>query len=260
VTGSTGPQADPPGPNATADDAGGGGGGGYPGGGAGGLTSGGGGGAGIGPTTGVGAAGSAGLVTITYSVTDTDQCSADGGSCVAEPPAGAETKFKIVASGGNQNATLTATLNGGLPPVCKSVGGNLSPDWVQFGFADPKDGKTWSKHIRVTGTHPTSKNTAQHTLAETQICFAAPYKFVVKRGTKLKHVGKNWEGLLAHCESNIIAEARRDHPGKARPCVTGRSLVQKGDGWVVRVGYFVPNGELDPQGRSKRVKKKKKRH
>jgi hypothetical protein len=257
ITGGSGPQALPSvGP---ADDAGGGGGGGYFGGEAGGRTSGGGGGAGLGPDgNGAVPAGASGLVTITYSITDTAQCSADGGKCVAEPPAGEETKFKIVASGGNENATLVATLNGGLPPTCKSVGGDLSPDWVQFGFSDPKDGKTWSKRIRVTGTDPTAKSTAQHTLAETQICFAAPYRFVVKRGTDLKRVGKNWEGLLAHCKSDIVAEAKLNQPDLARPCVLNRSLVQKGDGWVVRANYFVPNGELDPQGRS--LRKKKKRH
>ncbi len=234
----------------TADDAGGGGGGGYAGGGGGGLSSGGGGGAGLGPANGVGPAGSAGSVTITFSATDTAKCSDDGDNCVAEPPAGEETRFKIVAFGGNENATLFGVLNGGVPPTCRSRARALSPDWVQFGFTDPKDGRTWSKRIRVTGTEPTSKATAQRILAETQICFAAPYKFVVKRGENLIRVGKHWEGLLAHCRSGIVAEAKAEQPELARPCVLNRSLVEKSGGWVVRVNYFVPNGELDPQGRS----------
>ncbi len=239
------------------DDGGGGGGGGYSGGAGGGLSSGGGGGAGRSPAgaeTGTAAPGTSGFVRIAYSLPV--KC-APGDPCIATTPAGDETTFKIVATGGNENATLFGVLNGGLPPTCKSVGGNPSPDWVQFGFSDPKDGKTWSKKIRVTGTDPTSKATAQRTLAETQICFAAPYRFVVKRGTDLKRVGKNWEGLLAHCKADIVAEAKEERPDLAAPCILNRSLVEKGDGWVVRVNYFVPNGELDPQGRSLRKKKKK---
>jgi hypothetical protein len=210
-----------------------------------------------------------GEITITYTVppapsggstppslTDTDQC-LPSDDCVVNPPPGEQSEFQVTAFGGKDGATLFAILNGGKPPTCKSVGGTLSPDWVQFGFKNPRDGKTWSKVIQETGTDPTSKEQAQRILAQTQICFAAPYKFVVKRGEQLTRVGGNWEGLLAHCKSRIIAEAKKEQPDLARPCVQGRSLVQKGDGWVVQVKYFVPNGELDPQGRSLRKKKKK---
>jgi hypothetical protein len=130
---------------------------------------------------------------------------------------------------------------------------------VQFGFTDPQDGKTWSKKIRVIGTDPTSKEQAKRILAETEICFAAPYKFVVQRGERLTRPdgSRNWEGLLAHCRSDVIAEAKRDQPDLARPCILNRSLLKKGDGFVVRVRYFVPNGELDPQGRTVRKKKRR---
>lgn len=220
----------------------------------------------VGPVQhGIGAPGEAGGLTITYTVpgspaistTDTEQCQPSDDTCVVRPPAGKASEFKVTAFGGNDGATLFATLNGGYPPTCKSVGGTLAPDWVQFGFENPRDGRTWSKKIQETGTNATSKDRAKRILAQTQICFAAPYLFVVKRGTSLKRVADRWEGLLAHCKSRIVAEAKAENPDLARPCIIKRTLVQKGDGWTVRVTYFVPNGELDPQGRSLRKKKKK---
>ncbi len=187
---------------------------------------------------------------------DTDQC-LPSDDCVVNPPPGQESEFQVTGFGGKDGATLFAILNGGRPPTCKSVGGTLAPDWVQFGFQNPRDGRTWSKKIRETGTDPTSKEQAQRILAQTQICFAAPYKFVVKRHEKLQRISGRWEGLLAHCKSRIAAEAKANQPDLARPCILNRALVQKGGGWVVQVNYFVPNGELDPQGRSVRKKKKK---
>jgi hypothetical protein len=224
----------------------------------------------VGPTSyGLGGPGEPGSVSITYSLpaapsasvspTDKEQCQPSAGPCVVNPPPGQQSEFQVTGFGGKDGATLIATLNGGPAPTCKSVGGTLAPDWVQFGFANPKDGRTWSKKIQETGIDPTSKEQAQRILAQTQICFAAPYKFVVKRGEQLTRTGGHWEGLLAHCKSRIIAEAKAEQPDLARPCILNRALVQKGDGYVVQVNYFVPNGELDPQGRSLR-KKKKQRH
>jgi hypothetical protein len=56
-----------------------------------------------------------------------------------------------------------------------------------------------------------------------------------------------------------VAQAKANVPDLARPCILNRALVEKDGGWVVQVNYFVPNGELDPQGRSVRKKKKKQR-
>jgi hypothetical protein len=236
--------------------------------------SGGGGGAGFpaGAANGPGVnANTPGSVTITYSTvpggggnnpgtTDTATCDPADKKCVVTPPAGKVSSFKVVATGGNTGATLFGTLNGGRAPVCRAFGGTLSPDWIRFGFFDAKDGATWKKRVRVTSTDGTTKPKARRIANETEICFAAPYDFVVKRGTVLKRVKgtKIREGILAHCESRVIAEARQDDPDLARPCLIKRTLVLKDGEWSVRVYYRVPTNDEDPQGRT--VRKKKRRH
>lgn len=225
----------------------------------------------VGPVTyGVAETNAPGSILITYTragsspagLTDSDNCIPDDKrSCKVNPLQGEETRFKIVGVGGKRNATIFATLNGGPAPQCKSVGGTLSPDWVQFGFANARAGKDWTKRVRVTGTDPTTKRKARVIRGQTQICFAAPYKFVVKRGTALKRLDgrRIWEGVLAHCDAKIIAQAAEERPKLSRVCILKRALVKKGDGWVVQILYRVPKGEEDPQGRSLRKKKKKRR-
>lgn len=265
-------------------DAGGGGGGGFPGGAGGGIvaaavgsgnTPGSGGGGGEAypasksatPAGQVAAAGEPGSITISYEKptadgpnnTDTDTCVPFDKQCVVAPPAGEETRFKVRATGGKREVTLVGVLNGGVPPTCKSVGGTLSPDWAQFGFTSPEAGKSWAKKIRATGTEAMSKRTARQIKAQSQICFAAPYRFVVQRGTQLGRPsgGPTWEGLLAHCRSDIIRQAELSKPNLERPCIIKRTLVKRDGGWVVRVIYSVPKNDMDPQGRT--LKKKKKR-
>lgn len=175
---------------------------------------------------------------------ETVSCSASKGVCTVKPKAGKDTKFSIRARGGSSNAKLFAKLNGGNRPNCLGYRETAS-DWVQVGFKNVRDGLTWRKSVTLTDRDDVSKRKARRLAQERQICFQAPYRFVLRpgyNGSRSK-TGK-FLGVLPECSSGLreFAAAR----GLASPCISLRTIVKKDGDWVVRISVLVPAGFADP--------------
>jgi hypothetical protein len=168
---------------------------------------------------------------------DTDQmvCSPLAGICSVNPPPGANTLFTISASGGNESATLFGTLYGGSHPSCPGYT-PVTDDWVAFGFRDASAGRSWHKAGTLTTRQSLGRAGAAAQLRRLQICFAAPYRFRTGAGYRMGRDGDGeWTGVLPSCRA------------AAAPCVSHRSLVRQGTGWVARIEFRAPAGKQDPK-------------
>jgi hypothetical protein len=163
---------------------------------------------------------------------DTDQmvCSPLAGICSVNPPPGANTVFTISASGGNESATLFGTLYGGSHPSCPGYT-PVTDDWVAFGFRDASSGRSWHKAGTLTTRQSLGHAGAAAQLRQLQICFAAPYRFRTAAGYRTGRDGDGeWTGVLPSCRA------------AAAPCISHRSLVRQGPGWVARGSPPCPGG------------------
>ncbi|HEX3613974.1 MAG TPA: glycine-rich protein [Sporichthyaceae bacterium] len=168
---------------------------------------------------------------------DTDQmvCSPLAGICSVNPPPGANTVFTISASGGNESATLFGTLYGGSHPSCPGYT-PVTDDWVAFGFRDASAGRSWHKAGTLTTRQSLGRAGAAAQLRRLQICFAAPYRFRTGAGYRMGRDGDGeWTGVLPSCRA------------AAAPCISHRSLVRQGPGWVARIEFRAPAGRQDPK-------------
>ncbi len=171
--------------------------------------------------------------------TATTACSEIRGVCSVSPPVGPDSQFTVTARGGQADAVLFGTLDGGARPVCPGYAG-INEDWLRFGFLDPSPGVGWRKTVSVTTTHELSRRDALGLLGRMQICFDAPYPFSTRPGYQLGGGGPYQAGVLPDCEPSA------DTTGQD-PCVLGRSLVRRGHGWAVRLRFQVPAGGKDPK-------------
>jgi hypothetical protein len=178
-----------------------------------------------------------------------------GSACTTDPLAGPDTVFTLTGQGGDSPATLTAELDGGIKPEC-ALEGLSAEDWVRFGFVHPPDGRTWRKLVTLTGTHPAAQSQAHEDLFDTQICYAAPYRFETRPGFPLTggERGTFFQGILPECAELTRGTGRPIH--QLRPCITARHLVAVAGGFVPRITFLVPAGEDDPLAKSARKRKK----
>lgn len=171
-----------------------------------------------------------------------------GATCTATPPSGVDTAFTVEATGGTTPAVLEAELNGGVKPNCRDYR-ERNADWVRFGFTEPAAGATWTKTVTFTGVDALTEREARRELNRTQICFAAPYRFYTAKHyhlTRPGHGGSDYLGVLPACDA-----AHHHHtPRHANPCVVERTILPVTGGFVTRLAFRVPAGELDPRGSS----------
>jgi hypothetical protein len=167
-----------------------------------------------------------------------------GAECTAFAGPGGDAAYSITAHGGSGRARLFARLNSGRRPDCPNYRETVH-DFVRFGFRNPDDGHDWSKTGRLTVLHRMSHGEALTLLREIQICFAAPYTFVPRRGWHLLHAHREWIGILPECGAYLDRYAALNH--LPAPCVSQRRLLRWHDKWVVRVVFRVPAGHKDPK-------------
>lgn len=167
-----------------------------------------------------------------------------GAECTAFAGPGADAAYSITAHGGSGKARLFAKLNSGRRPDCQNYRETVH-DFVRFGFRNADDGRTWRKTGRLTVLHRMSHDEALALLHEIQICFAAPYTFVPRRGWHLVHLHGDWIGILPECGTYLDRYAALNH--LAAPCVSQRRLLRWHDDWAVRVVFRVPEGRQDPK-------------
>ncbi|HEY2834338.1 MAG TPA: hypothetical protein VGJ14_18090 [Sporichthyaceae bacterium] len=167
-----------------------------------------------------------------------------GAECTAFAGPGADAAYSITAHGGSGKARLFAKLNSGRRPDCPNYRETVH-DFVRFGFRNADDGRTWRKTGRLTVLHRMSHDEALALLHEIQICFAAPYTFVPRRGWHLVHLHGDWIGILPECGTYLDRYAALNH--LAAPCVSQRRLLRWHDDWAVRVVFRVPEGRQDPK-------------
>jgi hypothetical protein len=111
-------------------------------------------------------------------------------------------------------------------------------DWVQFAFES--GGSAFRKTGTMTPNRGMTRAQAQARLQRDQVCFSAPYRFTPRPGFRLRHAGAWFDGVLPECAA---LPAR----SPAVPCVTDRTIVRVGDGWGVRLEFWVPPGRQDPK-------------
>jgi hypothetical protein len=165
--------------------------------------------------------------------TDSADCD-PGHSCSVSPPAGADSRFRIDAAGGERRAQLFGTTNGGSRPDCPDYT-ERNTDWVQFGFTSPRAGAGWSKTLSMTQRQTMGRGDAARLADAMQICFAAPYSFRTRSGYELGRDGSDYLGVLPDCASST------------GPCLSRRRVVRAGDGWTVRLTFRIPANALDPK-------------
>jgi hypothetical protein len=122
---------------------------------------------------------------------------------------------------------------GGAKPSCPGYRPR-DRNWVQFGFAS--GGSTYRKTGNVTPIVGVSRSEAESRLGRDQVCFSAPYRFAPRSGFRLRHVGGWFDAVLPDCAAAVRG-----------PCVTDRAVVRVGDGWGVRLDFWVPPGRKDPK-------------
>jgi Glycine rich protein len=167
-----------------------------------------------------------------------------GAECTAFAGPGRDAAYSITAHPGPGRTRLFAKLNSGRRPDCPGYRETVH-DFVRFGFRDPGDGRNRSKTGRLIVLHRMSHNEALALLREIQICFAAPYRIVPRRGWHLDYLHGEWIGILPECGAYLDRYASLNH--LAAPCVSQRRLLRWGDDWVVRVVFRVPQGAQDPK-------------
>jgi hypothetical protein len=157
-----------------------------------------------------------------------------GHSCSVSPPAGADSRFTVEASGGDRQARLFGTTNGGDRPNCPDYA-ERNADWLQFGFTEPARGAAWSKVVSMTERRSLEQGAALQLRDAMQICFAAPYSFNTRDGYGLGRDGSDYVGVLPDCSAS------------SGPCLARREIVQAGDGYTVRFTFRIPANALDPK-------------
>lgn len=168
-------------------------------------------------------------------LTTTTQCHADQGVCTVQPPDGPDSRFRITARGGRQDAVLFGTLKGGERPNCPGYRPH-NTDWVSYGFQQPGRGASWRKSVSLTLLKTTSRAGAVRLSRQVQICFEAAYRFGTRAGYRLGHSSAGYAGVLPDCSSG------------ASPCVQRRLLLDRGHGrWTVRLVFLVPASREDPK-------------
>jgi hypothetical protein len=167
-----------------------------------------------------------------------------GGSCTAFAGPGGDAAYSITAHPGSGRARLFAKLNSGPRPDCPGYRETVH-DFVRFGFRNPGAGRDRAKTGRLIVLHRMPHDEALALLREIQICFAAPYKFVPRRGWSLAHAHAEWIGIIPECGTYLDRWAAANH--LPAPCVSQRRLLRWGDTWVVQVVFRVPPGRQDPK-------------
>jgi hypothetical protein len=146
--------------------------------------------------------------------------------------------FSAASVGPAGTPVFSLTIDGGgARPSCPGYRPR-DRDWVQFAFES--GGSTFRKTGTMTPNFGTPRAEAEDRLERDQVCFSAPYRFTARPGFRLRRAGTWFDGVLPECAAL---------PARSRvvPCVIDRSIVRIGDGWGVRLEFWVPQGRQDPK-------------
>jgi len=162
----------------------------------------------------------------------TARCLPSAGTCTVSL-SGPDTNFRVSAHSGDRATQLRAQVDGGSRPICPGYRPQGS-DWVTFGFSTGESGASWAKTVSLTTHRHLTESAADALAQQMQICFEAPYQFETRSGYDSAERGLGHDGVLPDCSG-------------AGPCVSDRSVIQTGHGWVVRLTFRIPAGPADPK-------------